>query len=151
MYEVAKQAGVGQATLYRHFPDRSVLAAAVGTELLEEIEQAVRERGEGPEAFDDTMLTMTRVMVRAPGLIRIVRENGEAYDQGMRRRLLDALGDVLRDGQAVGRVRPDITPEDLILFMTMVEGIMSEVASPSERLRAAERGLDLVLRGVVVA
>ena len=43
LYEVARRAGVGQATLYRHFPDRATLAATIARELHEEIGAAVAE------------------------------------------------------------------------------------------------------------
>ena len=43
MYEVARRAGVGQGTLYRNFPDRSDLAAALIAEIFELEEQLAAE------------------------------------------------------------------------------------------------------------
>ena len=51
MYEVARRAGVGQATLYRHFPDRRDLAAAVLVEEMESTEQLAVEHAGDPDAF----------------------------------------------------------------------------------------------------
>src|SRR5438445_799062 len=51
MYEVARRAGVGQATLYRNFPDRRDLAAALLDVKLARIEQLAREHADDPDAF----------------------------------------------------------------------------------------------------
>lgn len=42
--EIANQAGVGRATLYRHFPTRENLLAAIAIESLEIVEQATAKR-----------------------------------------------------------------------------------------------------------
>src|ERR1700745_2083307 len=51
MYEVARRAGVGQATLYRNFPDRRDLAAALLLEEMERTEQLAAEHAGDPDAF----------------------------------------------------------------------------------------------------
>ena len=51
MYEVARRAGVGQATLYRNFPDRRDLAAALLLEEMEHTEQLAAEHAGDPDAF----------------------------------------------------------------------------------------------------
>jgi len=46
MYEVARRAKVGQATLYRNFPDRRNLAAALLAEHMEQTEQLAAAHGD---------------------------------------------------------------------------------------------------------
>jgi len=43
MYEIGRRAGVGQATLYRHFPDRAAIVAAISREHVERIEALAAE------------------------------------------------------------------------------------------------------------
>ena len=50
MPEIARRAGVGQATLYRHFPDRSALAAAVIAHHLQRLEADAATDADEPAA-----------------------------------------------------------------------------------------------------
>src|SRR4051812_23662664 len=58
LYEVGRAARVGQATLYRHFPDRSALLAAVFEERLEELEAVAAEQA----GRTDGVLVLLRTM-----------------------------------------------------------------------------------------
>jgi AcrR family transcriptional regulator len=51
MYEIARRAGVGQGTLYRHFPDRSMIAIAIFGEELDELEALAAQHADDPDAF----------------------------------------------------------------------------------------------------
>src|SRR5579862_422352 len=51
MYEVARRAGVGQATLYRNFPDRRDLAAALLLDEIEHTERLAADHAGDPDAF----------------------------------------------------------------------------------------------------
>src|ERR1700730_17128275 len=51
MYEIARRPGVGQATLYRHFPDREAVAAALATEQLDRLEHLADSHAGDPDAF----------------------------------------------------------------------------------------------------
>ncbi|BDZ54697.1 hypothetical protein GCM10025870_17700 [Agromyces marinus] len=48
---IAKRAGVGQGSLYRHFPDRLSLAVAVFDENIDELEAAVAPEDAGLDAL----------------------------------------------------------------------------------------------------
>ena len=51
MCEVARRAGVGQATLYRNFEDRRALAAEILVEQLERLTQLANDYAGDPDAF----------------------------------------------------------------------------------------------------
>ena len=51
MCEIARHAGVGQATLYRNFPDCRNLVAALILEQMEQTEEAGRRHAGDPDAF----------------------------------------------------------------------------------------------------
>lgn len=88
--EIAAVAGVGRATLYRHFAGRDELVEAVYLEALETIGNALRaaelEHGPVPEAFDRSLAAVLdqedayRILVRGPmpGLDPVLEERFDA-------------------------------------------------------------------------
>ena len=68
--EIAERAGVGKATVYRSFPTKEHLIAAVSLARLEDFEQRVRARLDAPDAWQalhDLMRRQRRAPVRGPG------------------------------------------------------------------------------------
>ncbi|WP_433060989.1 TetR/AcrR family transcriptional regulator [Dactylosporangium sp. CS-033363] len=122
MPEIARRAGVGQATLYRHFRDRHALVAAVVTDQL--------ERLEADESCD------FRGLLTAA--LRLYTVMGPLSSGGLDRRLSVALTPALRRAQQQGQVRPDLVPDDLALLFAMLSG------APAD----AERSIALLLDGV---
>ena len=70
LQRVAELAGVGRGTLYRHFPDRYALAAALYQDRLERYEELVQRERDDPDLVLTLMsaLIMTTIMM---GLIMI--------------------------------------------------------------------------------
>src|SRR5436305_13281603 len=64
LYEVARRAGVGQATLYRNFPDRRNLAAALLAEHMEQTEQLAAAHADDPDAFFVLLRNVVEIMAR---------------------------------------------------------------------------------------
>lgn len=60
MYEVARRAGVGQATLYRNFPDRDALIAALSVEWLDELERVGAEYAGEPDNRTISPMAITK-------------------------------------------------------------------------------------------
>ena len=79
MYEVARRAGVGQATLYRNFPDRRNLAAALLAEHMEQTEQLAAAHADDPDAFFVLLRNVVEIMARFHAV-------GELARRGRRRR-----------------------------------------------------------------
>ncbi|WP_433086933.1 TetR/AcrR family transcriptional regulator [Dactylosporangium sp. CA-052675] len=124
MPEVARRAGVGQATLYRHFRDRPTLVDAVV------LDQLARLEADDSCAFRDRLASALRLYAVVRPLL--------AAPGGLDRRLAAALAPALRRAREQGRVRPDLVPEDLALLFAMLSG------APAD----AERSIALVLDGV---
>ena len=145
MPEIARRAGVGQATVYRHFPDRQALTAAVVAHELARLEAFVAARADRPAAFRDVLAELLRTQIAMRPLVlhvrRLDRQTRDRYQQ----RMITTLTAPLRSAQQAGFVRPDLTPADLALLCTMAEGVV-ETAGPD----AATRSIDLVLDGVCV-
>ncbi|MET7423549.1 helix-turn-helix domain-containing protein [Dactylosporangium sp. NPDC005555] len=143
MPEIARRAGVGQATLYRHFPDRQALTAAVIAHELARLEALVAANADRPAAFRDLLAELLRTQIAMRPLVlhvrRLDRQTRDRYQQ----RMITTLAAPLRLAQQAGHVRADLAPSDLALLCTMVEGVV-ETADAD----AAIRSIDLMLEGV---
>jgi AcrR family transcriptional regulator len=153
MYEVARRAGVGQATLYRNFPDRRNLAAALLGELMERTERLAAEHAGDSDAFFVLLRDVVDNMARSHALGQLAREDaclGSQLD-ARRRRLAELLKQPLRDAKAAGTVRCDLTVDDVFLVVSMVKGAVERADGLAGRAAAASRALALVVDGITPA
>lgn len=150
MYEVARRAGVGQATLYRNFPDRRNLAAAILSEQMERTEQLATEHAGDPDAFFVLLRDIVETMASFHAFGDLVREDtclGSALER-RRERLAELLKEPLRSAKAAGALRRDLTIDDVFLVVSMVKGAVERADGPAARAAAASRALALVLDGL---
>lgn len=153
LYEVARRAGVGQATLYRNFPDRRDLAAALLLEEMEHTEQLAADHAGDPDAFFVLLRDVVDTIARFHALGELAREDtclGSALD-ARRRRLRELLREPLRAAKAAGTVRCDLTIDDVFLVVLMVKGAIDGTDGAPARAAAAGRALALLLDGMTPA
>jgi AcrR family transcriptional regulator len=148
MPEIARRAGVGQATLYRHFPDRSALAAAVIAHHLQRLETFVGSEVCRPEMFRELLREVLHTQVAMRPLVLLARRLDPGARDRYQKRLLAAFCEPLRRAQSQGYVRSDVAPEDLLLLFTMVQGVAESTAEIADAQAAADRSIDLMLDGV---
>jgi AcrR family transcriptional regulator len=146
MVEIAKRAGVGQATLYRNFPDRDALVAALSEEWIEELERVAAEHDGEPDGFFVVMRSLIDSMARFHGLVQCAHAGGEQFEP-LQKRLEALIGSSLRDAKAAGYVRPDLTVEDQMLLLSMIDGALSNERDPAARAATASRVLALAIEG----
>jgi AcrR family transcriptional regulator len=147
MYEVARRAGVGQATLYRNFPDRDTLVAALGGEWITELERVGAEHAGEPDAFFVLLRAMVDSAVRFHGLTDCAQKVASELEP-LQQRMNVLIKRPLRDAKAAGLVRRDLTMNDVRLLIAMVEGALSREADAAGRAAAASRVLALALNGL---
>jgi AcrR family transcriptional regulator len=153
MCEIARQAGVGQATLYRHFPDRRDLAVALLEEQLERIEALAAELGDDPDAFFILVRRVVEWTARFHPLADLARSDarlGAGTDE-RKRRYTELMRGPLGAAKAAGTVRCDVTTEDVFLVMLMVRGAMEGADGAAARTAAAGRALALAMGGLTAA
>jgi AcrR family transcriptional regulator len=147
---IAREAGVGIGTLYRHFPTREALIdAAYRSELArlcDSVDDLLRDLPPDQalrawmDSFTDYMSTK-RGMGEA--LRAVIASGGDPFSQS-RARLIAAATTLLRAGVAAGSLRPDVAPEDLLASLS---GISLATAGPEHREQAG-RLLDLLMDGL---
>ncbi|OMC41329.1 TetR family transcriptional regulator [Mycobacterium sp. GA-1841] len=121
--QVAARAGVGNATLYRHFPNRQALAAAVYEDAfttdVEPVILALIESDAPREAFIDVIERLAELMYLQrplqPSLDHLTELTARLFSR--KRELLEAL---VTQGQAAGDLRADLTVDDVPTFVAMV-------------------------------
>lgn len=121
--EIAARAGVGVGTVYRHFPQRSDLVAAVFRREVDACADAAtdlaREHGPG-EALVAWLHRYTGFIATKRGLAAALHSGNPAFDglpAYFQQRLAPALESLLAAAEAAGEVRPDVDPRDLLRAM----------------------------------
>lgn len=150
MYEVARRAEVGQATLYRNFPERWDLAAALLDELVDAEERLAAEHAGDPDAFFVLVRSMVETAARFHALGTLGREHRVAGPEveRVRQRYRELIKGPIRDAKAAGTLRRDLTVDDVFLLLAMVSGALEGVQEPAARAAAASRALALALDGL---
>ncbi|HEY2640610.1 MAG TPA: TetR/AcrR family transcriptional regulator [Streptosporangiaceae bacterium] len=144
---VAKAAGVGIGTLYRHFPSREALVdAAYRSELARLCASVPELLAEMPanRAMRTWMDLFVEYMTTKKGMsdaLRMVIASGGNPFAESRSRLLTAVSALLAAGAADGTLRADLDPADLLASMS---GISLAAGSPEQ----AGRLLDLLMDGL---
>ena len=150
MYEVARRASVGQATLYRNFADRDALVAALALESIEELERLGAEHAGEPDAFFVMLRAMVDSAARFHGLAECAQQSPDAASklEPLQQRLTRLIKRPLRDAKAAGLIRRDLSINDVMLLFAMVEGALSREPDAAGRAAAASRVLALALNGL---
>jgi AcrR family transcriptional regulator len=147
--EVAKQAGVGPGTLYRHFPTRDALVEAVYRSEVEKMAAAARRLGEdlSPlEALRAWMLLfvdhIATKQIIAPALNSIVGGASKLYERS-RGQIQEAIDTLVKRAIKSGDVRPDLDAFDLLRALV---GVSFVPAGPDWK-PSARRLVDILIAG----
>ncbi len=149
--EIARVAGVGRASVYRHFPERQDIVVALLDELVGRVEEFAAAQEE-PATMVDLMRAMAREQARSLGVISVMRRDFAPGQLGaLNDRVLELFAEPLARAQREGLVRADLALEEVPLLLSMVEGALNQVTDPVDRGEASSRALDFVLQGVLTA
>ncbi len=151
MCEVARRAGVGQATLYRNFPDRAALVAEVLVDQLEHITRVAAECAGDPGAFFILLRSLVEDVADLYALGELARADAcvDSQLEGQRQRIADLMKRPLSDAKAAGTLRHDTSLDDVFLVLLMARGAMTRANGAAARATAANRALSVALDGLV--
>ena len=120
--DIAKRAGVGAGTLYRHFPNRDCLLAAALVESRQALDETAEEllaRDDAGAALDDWLIELARHLSSYDGLPDSVAEAVNDSTSPLTApcsMMKSATARLLDRAQAAGAVRVDVLPDDLFVF-----------------------------------
>lgn len=145
---IAKLAGVGPATLYRHFPAREDLILAVYQQEIQWLVDVVPVLLAEVPPLD----ALRRWFLRLAGLVRVKHGLGDALQTAAVQSAVDetyapvteAIKILIEACEKAGEVRPGLDPADVLLLM----GFLWRVVPGDAGDQQARRVLDLAIRGL---
>jgi AcrR family transcriptional regulator len=152
--DVARRAGLGVGTVYRHFPTPETLLETVARPCLEALaghgEAAVRDTDPW-RALESFLLHTVEAQVSDPSLAAVSAAAHDALPRTteLKRSLQSAGTTLLRRAHDAGVVRADLTASDLVPLMCGI-AYATEVhcEKPTERTATARRYLAALLEGL---
>lgn len=147
---IAREAGVGIGTLYRHFPTREALVEAVYRNELARLRSSADELLallDPDVALRTWMDRFAHYVAAKRGMaetLRAVVASGAITSAATRDGLTTTIRSLLDAGAAAGTVRSDVEAQDVLASLT---GIFLAAGAPDQREQAG-RMLDLLMDGL---
>lgn len=142
---VAKEAGVGQGSLYRHFPDRIDLALAVFERNVTDMEALVEDPATTLDVLLDFLTDRSIDSVAFVEMISATTEDPRLAT--VVERVTAALAGKLSAARDNGLVRPDLDAADLFLALGMVTNLIAKTPAVDRR-SVADSAWALLRRGL---
>ena len=145
MGDIARMAGVGPATVYRRFPTKEVLVAALVSDFHDKLVQLAEDAaklppGEGLERF---LRTAGWHLAASRGFLP--RAWTELATRAQVRNLQELTDRLLREAQDAGVVNDQLTVTDVALTVWSLRGVIETAGAIAPD--AWQRHLDIVLAG----
>jgi AcrR family transcriptional regulator len=147
--EIARSAGVGPATVYRHFPTKEMLASAAFSDQLHACHAIIDEGLAESDPWRGFSLVIEKICelhARNWGFTAAFRS---AFPHAMdfaadRDYSLRSIARLAGRAQETGRLRPDFVVDDLVLVIMANNGIYA--TSPAARVAASRRFAALAIQ-----
>lgn len=148
--DIAKAAGIGNATLYRRFPTRTDLIAAVFGERMAEhldVVQAANAEPDPWEGFASYLRTAAAMQARDRGIADLVTMDLSTAPEIERLRAdaFDGLVELVERGQTAGVLREDFTTQDVVVVLMANVGLVERAHGVADA--ASARFIHVVLDG----
>jgi AcrR family transcriptional regulator len=152
--DVARRAGLGVGTVYRHFPTTEALLETVATPCLEALAnhgtEALRD-DDAWRAFADFLTRLVEAQVSDPSLAKVAATAHDVLPRTteLKQQIITQGTELLARARHAGAVRPDLADGDLVPLMCGVAyATYVHSDTPADRLPTARRYLDTLLRGL---
>jgi AcrR family transcriptional regulator len=149
--DIAKRAGTGNATLYRRFPQRADLVAAVFAERMAEHVHAVEAglaEDDAWSGFAGYIQAVAGMQARDRGIADLVTMDLSAAPEveHLRTRAYDGLIRLVARAHAAGVLRADFTDQDVVLLLMANAGLVERAHGITDE--ASARLIALLLDGL---
>ena len=151
--EIARHAGVGVGTAYRRFPNKEALIDELFDERMREV-TAVLETAldlEDPwEGLQMFMVNLLRFQSEDRGLKQAFHESEATRErvEKSKAKLQPMIIELIEGSQKAGKLRPDVTPTDVMIGVLMIGSVMD--ATRDIHPEAWRRYLVLAMDGLAV-
>ncbi len=123
---IARDAGVSQGVLYRHFPTRKDLALAVFEENVERIATTVEQRDPLVSELEAAWTKLVELTVTDAAFVEIaVNSAGDPQLEQVRGRITALLDPLIAGAQERGVVETGMTPRVLFVALRAIYGLVS--------------------------
>lgn len=132
--DIARHAGVGVATLYRRFPTRADLIAGAFEAKMAAYADAVAHALADPDPWAGFCSYIERVCAMQAedrgfaGVLTMTFPMARQF-QAERDRAYQGFAELVRRAQAIGKLRADFVPEDLVMLLMANAGVITSAAS----------------------
>jgi AcrR family transcriptional regulator len=144
--EIARVAGVGMGTLYRRFPTKDALIAALVNDMLESMLALAKAAARRPDGrgLEDYLEASSAYQAAHRGCLpKLWNLTGSESLVQQLRRVIAAL---LQDAKRHGRAREELTSTDLTMAMWSIRGVIETTGDVAPD--AWRRHLDLLIAGM---
>ncbi|MFF4804699.1 TetR/AcrR family transcriptional regulator [Streptomyces sp. NPDC001351] len=123
--EIARRAGVGNATVYRNFPDRDALVREVVCSVMdrtsEAAELALAEAGDAFEALERFVHTAAdeRISALCP-MVQSTFDKNHPDLEAARERVEQTVNELMDRAKEAGQLRPDVAVGDLMIVVAQL-------------------------------
>ena len=150
--EIARRAGVGEATLFRRFPTKEDLVVAIMAEHMDGVIALTQECLEQPDpwvALERFFYAIVEQQASDRGQFDAVKEQCLARPElaGRRLRVMDLMTQLVRRAQDAGVLRDDVTAPDLAMLAHAVSAVAG-VGFPGLRDDLWKRYMGVMLDGL---
>ncbi|MCZ7559410.1 MAG: TetR/AcrR family transcriptional regulator [Burkholderiaceae bacterium] len=161
---IAQRMGLTQGALFRHFPTKDAIWAAVmnwvAERLMARVERAAQSAASPLAALEAMFVAHAGFIAEHPGVPRMLfgelQRGGDSATRRMVQTLLghyrDRLGGLIEQGQAGGDLDPQVDPDQAALvFIGAIQGLVmqSMVAGDMQRVRSdAPAAFATLCRGI---
>jgi AcrR family transcriptional regulator len=126
--EIARRAGVGAATVYRRFPHKQQLLLAIFEARIEELESSIAAAQRLPDPWQALLAGIRAVVeIQAANMVflQVLVEAGAlpALKGALHDRVFAPLTELFTRAQASGRLRADLSPEELPQLIGMIASV----------------------------
>ncbi len=152
MEDIAREAGVGVGTVYRHFPTKQDLIGALAERRFERLAEFAREalaQDEPGPAFEEFLLRCAEHQASDRSLSQVMRDRPEAMRAAAEKAgLLELTREAMTRAQEAGAIRPDAEAEDVPMLMCGLGTTMPGNDGPFVSATSWRRFMAIVIDGL---
>jgi AcrR family transcriptional regulator len=151
MDDIARRAGVGVGTVYRHFPTKEALLGELVRQKFRTFtanaREALEREGEPFEVFSEVLRRNATVCERDAAIQHVLTDFGDhisAHAQAELEELFEPTAELMARAQRAGSMRRDVTVNDIPMLMCGVSATMAQTGPGFDWRRHLELVIDML-------